>query len=80
MGKNTLAVYLLHAFPVKLIGHFGLAASFTPLHTLALAVIILLVLGNDPVGRFFNRFFTGRWIEKLWNKMEPKPNRTNHYD
>jgi len=42
--------------------------------------IILLVLGNDPVGRFFNRFFTGRWIEKLWNRMEPKPNRTNHYD
>jgi len=80
VGKNTLAVYLLHAFPVKLIDHFGLAASFTPLHTLALAMVILLVLGNDPVGRFFNRFFTGRWIEKLWNKMEPKQNRRNHYD
>ena len=50
------------------------------LHTLAVAVVILLVLGNDPVGRFFNRFFTGRWLEKLWNRMEPKANRTNHYD
>ena len=47
---------------------------------LAVAVVILLVFGNDPMGRFFNKFFTGRWIEKLWNKMEPKANRKNHYD
>ena len=80
VGKNTLAVYLLHAFPVKLMDHFGLAADFTPLQTLATAVVILLVFGNDPIGRFFNKFFTGRWLEKLWNRMEPKQNRKNHYD
>lgn len=79
VGKNTLAVYLLHAFPVKLMEHFQVTVDFTPLHTLTAAVVILLAMGNDSMGRFFNRVFTGRWLEKLWNKMEPKENRKNHY-
>ena len=79
-GKNTLAVYLLHAFPLKLMKHFGLTANFTPLHTLAAALIILLVFGNDVMGRVFSRLFTGWWLEKLWNKMEPKKHIVNHYD
>lgn len=80
IGKNTLAVYLLHAFPVKIMEHYELTANFTPLHTLAVAVVILLVLGSDLVGRFFNRVFTGRWLEQVWNKMEPSATRSNHYD
>ena len=79
-GKNTLAVYLLHAFPLKLMKYFGLTANFTPLHTLAAALIILLVFGNDVMGRVFSRLFTGWWLEKLWNKMEPKKHIVNHYD
>ncbi len=79
-GKNTLAVYLLHAFPLKLMGHFELTANFTPLHTLLTALVILLAFGNDTMGRLFSRLFTGWWLEKLWNKMEPRKYSVNHYD
>lgn len=79
VGKNTLAVYLLHAFPIKLMEHFGLTANFTPLDTLVTAVVILLILGNDLMGHLFSRLFTGWWLERLWNKMEPNSSRQTHY-
>lgn len=72
VGRNTLAIYLLHAFPVKIMDRFDLAADFTPVHVLGTAALILLLLGNDPVGRFFSRCCNGRWLENLWNRMEPK--------
>lgn len=80
VGKNTLAIYLLHAIPVKLLEHFSLTADFTPWQTLLTAVLILLAFGNEPMGRLFHRLFTGWWLEKLWNKMEPKANPQNHFE
>lgn len=72
MGKYTLIPFLMHGF-IKLYmenqGGFFVYSRFGNLAlAVALSLVILLVFGNPYVGKALQTIFTGRWIQRLWEK------------
>lgn len=69
-GQNTLSVYLLHGFVVRLIGKYipGLGGYLSASILTALALI--LVLGSPPVGKAMGFVLSDRWW--IWLKERIK--------
>ena len=67
LGQNTIAVFLLHGFIVKLVKKHEIFI-YTEIQNLLLAllltVIILCILGNPQSSKLFRKLFTGNWIFK----------------
>lgn len=62
LGQNTMPVYLLHGFAVRYIQKCQPGMLETPARVLLVAVLILAVLGNPPVGDGFRYLFSGKWL------------------
>lgn len=70
LGKNTLPVFLLHGFVIQFLRYHQLLSRANLLHALGLSLLLVAALGNPPVAALFQRFFTGRWLEKLWARIK----------
>lgn len=69
IGANTLPVYLLHGFVVKLVQSSGIfsASSFVGLSLAVLLTLLVIALfGNSPFSRFFSYVFNFRWLDALF--------------
>lgn len=72
-GQNTLPIFLLHGFAVRLIGHlqvfrFPLWGNFLLAFLLSLALVLLL---GAPVTRTpFQLLFTGKWMEDFFRPLQ----------
>lgn len=71
LGQNTLPIYLLHGFVVRLAGRVQLF-RFSLWANLALALILsaglVALLGHPRTRKPFRTVFTGGWVETLWRK------------
>lgn len=71
LGRNTLPIYLLHGFLVRLAGRvqlfrFSLWTNLTL--ALLLSVGLVALLGHPRIQKPFRTVFTGGWVEQLWRK------------
>lgn len=68
LGQNTLAIFLLHGFIVRLAKKYQLFC-FTELENVIYAVffsiIIIFIFGNPWSAKCFQWLFTGQWIKTL---------------
>lgn len=67
LGQNTIAIFLLHGFIVKLVKKYELFIHTeiqNLLSALLLTIIILCIFGNSPSSKLFRKLFTGNWIFK----------------
>ena len=62
LGRNTLSVFLLHGFGVKLIGRYLPRIVGTPWAVLLTACVLLLLLGNPLIGGAVRFLFSDRWL------------------
>ena len=71
LGQNTLSVFLLHGFFVRLAKKHQLFC-YSEGENLLLATIlsfsIIALLGNPWSAKWFRRFFTGAWVNYFFNK------------
>lgn len=71
LGQHTLSVFLLHGFLVRLAKKHQIFC-YTEAQNLLLAVIlsimIICLLGNPWIAKWFQRIFTGQWIDTLLQK------------
>lgn len=72
LGQHTFAVFLLHGFIVKLckkyaIFHYTEEKNF--LLTLILTALIVVTFGNRFVAEGFEILFTGKWLDKVWCRI-----------
>lgn len=69
VGANTLPVYLLHGFVVKLVQSSRIF-SYSSFVELSLAVLLTLLVtalfGNSLFSRFFSYIFNFRWLDALF--------------
>ena len=73
LGTNTLPIFLLHGFLVRLMGKMELPIP-TLWAALLLAVLILLLLGNPGTVLVFRYGFSGFWMERLSSENNSKNN------
>lgn len=69
LGQNTLPIFLLHGFAVRLIGHshlfqFPLWANF--LLAFALSLVLVALLGAPVTRSPFQLLFTGKWLDPFF--------------
>ncbi len=62
LGQNTLSVFLLHGFGVKLLGHYFPSAVRKPWGVLLCAGALLLIFGNPGVGKAVRFLCSDRWL------------------
>lgn len=62
LGQNTLSVFLLHGFGVKLLGHYFPSAVRKPWGVLLCAGALLLIFGNPGVGKAVKFLCSDRWL------------------
>lgn len=62
LGQNTLSVFLLHGFAVKLIGRYFPQALHRPWGVLLCALLLLLIFGNPWVGKAVKYLCSDRWL------------------
>lgn len=70
-GGNTLPVFLLHGFAVKLAGAwrlFRLSPGGNLMLALALSASLVWLLGSPGLRKPFRLVCTGGWLERLWRK------------
>lgn len=68
IGSNTLPIFLLHGFFVKLIYKYGVLASDSSGNLLLVFIFtfsIMILLGNSIIASVFHIFFTGDLIMKI---------------
>lgn len=68
LGQNTLSVFLLHGFLVRLAKKhkiFCYSEAENLLYAVILSVTIICLLGNPWSSKWFDRIFTGKWIDHL---------------
>lgn len=71
LGQNTLPIYLLHGFVVRLAGHwhlFRLPLWGNLVLALLLSAALVALLGHPRTRKPFRTVFTGGWLERLWRK------------
>lgn len=66
-GQNTLPIFLLHGFGVKLIGKYLPAWATRPWEVFLLALALVLILGNPLLGKTFHYLFSVR----LFSRKKP---------
>lgn len=64
IGRNTLPIFVLHGFVVKLIGKYIAPSDFSLFEAVLVTIAVLLLLGNSFVAKFLRLFGTGWWLEK----------------
>lgn len=77
IGKNTLPIFLLHGFAVKMVGKTGLLnvnGEGDLKKTLLFTVVLVLLLGNPAVNFCFTWIFTGEWLKRLWGRFDKRAN------
>ncbi len=57
IGQNTLSVYLLHGFVVKLIGKYAGVFVKNEFFAFLTAIILVMIFGNAFIGTIFKRLF-----------------------
>ena len=62
LGQNTLSVFLLHGFAVKLLAHYFPSAVRTPWGVLLCVLALLLIFGNPRVGKAVKFLCSDRWL------------------
>ena len=62
LGQNTLSVFLLHGFCIKLIARYFPLAVSRPWAVLLSALGLLLLLGNPWVGKIVKFLCSDRWL------------------
>lgn len=75
IGRNTFSVFVLHGFLIMLLKKmniFVFSYKGNLVVALLMAVLFVAVFGNEIVGGFVKRYFTGQWIWKLQKKKEEK--------
>lgn len=73
LGQHTLSIFLLHGFFIKLAKKekiFCYSEAQNLLLALMLSIILLCLLGNPWSAKWFQRLFTGDWINKLMRKRK----------
>ena len=67
-GANTLPIFLLHGFFVRLAGVYGLFAYHDWNYLLAFgcSVCMIAAFGNRPVSKLFTFIFTAKWADKIY--------------
>lgn len=68
LGQNTLSVFLLHGFLVRLAKKHMLFCYTEPenlLYSVILSITIICLFGNPWSAKWFQLIFTGKWINKL---------------
>lgn len=73
-GGNTLAVFLLHGFVVRILQKYKVFLFGSPVNLLLAAGIslgILLLFGNSYFAVLFKKIFTGWWLEEIGKKLPP---------
>lgn len=67
-GKNTLAIFLLHGFVLRIIKKFEVlkySHNINMVLSFIITIAIILLLGNDFVSGLFKKITAGKWIEKM---------------
>lgn len=67
LGQNTLPIFLLHGFGVKLIGKYLPGLVERPWQVLFVAIGLVLLLGNPLLGKAFHYIFSDR----LFSRKKP---------
>ena len=68
LGQHTLPVFLLHGFLVKLAGKYKIfrySESENLILALIFSVAIICIFGNPWSAKWFQRIFTGKWIDNI---------------
>lgn len=69
IGKNTLPIFLMHGFFVKLIGKTGRVFLYSKYKNLGIAVVctvgILALFGNRYFAKLFRLVGTTQWLVKI---------------
>lgn len=68
LGQNTLAIFLLHGFIVRLAKKYQIfcySEAENILFAVILSLSIIALLGNPWIAKWFHRLFTGQWIKTL---------------
>lgn len=65
IGRNTLAVYLLHGFFVKTFAYRALLAEAGAMQTVFVAAMLTVLLGNRWVGGAFQWICSGKMLDEL---------------
>lgn len=68
LGQHTISVFLLHGFLVRLAKKhkiFCYTEAENLLFAVILSVTLICLLGNSWSAKWFQRIFTGQWIDKL---------------
>ena len=71
LGQNTLAIFLLHGFIVRLAKKYQIfcySEAENILFAVILSLSIIALLGNPWIAKWFHRLFTGSWISHLLKK------------
>ncbi|MBQ2115004.1 MAG: acyltransferase family protein [Lachnospiraceae bacterium] len=70
IGRYTLPVFLLHGFIVSYLWKIASEGviEIGLLSAVAITVIIVLLLGNKTINKFFVNCFTGKFLEKIVDK------------
>ena len=68
LGQNTLPVFLLHGFIVKLIAYKHPQLLETPIRFLAVTCLILAITGNTGTAAAFRWLLPEYWAKKLAKK------------
>lgn len=71
LGQHTLSVFLLHGFLVRLAKKHKIFCYSEPenlLYAVILSVTIICLFGNPWSAKWFDRIFTGKWIDHLLHR------------
>lgn len=71
LGQHTFSVFLLHGFLVRLANKHKLFCYTEPenlLYAVILSLAIICLFGNPWSAKWFQRIFTGKWIDTLLHK------------
>lgn len=80
IGRNSLPIYLLHGFLIRLLEKHNVLSDgrIWPLLVIIIGTPLILILcGNSITARIFNFVFTGNWIESLLKRISSKSKKIN---
>lgn len=80
IGRNSLPIYLLHGFLIRLLEKHNVLSDgrIWPLLVIIIGTPLILILcGNSITARVFNFVFTGNWIESLLKRISSKSKKIN---
>lgn len=72
IGRNSLSVFLLHGFVIKLMEKEQMGVEMAPYTTVIWGLIIVILLGNRFTNQLFTWVGTGWWLEKVYRRLGEK--------